>query len=206
MGWITTDEGNHVFIGPGGSAVGGKAGYQLAQGSAAAVRPQGRGRIKAPETALGGLKLSASHQTETMANEVADNNDMRDKGVQEVHQALASTGDDKVVLRDFNNGGKIVGAAAFDPGREVKGELHISHLGSTGDVKGTGAELMRHVVSRAVARNLSISFESTPSAEGFYERLGFTRSNKSGGGTVYEANLEQVKDIAGRLGSPGRTA
>lgn len=39
MGWITTEEGNHVFIGADGKGYGGSIGYQHAQGSAAAQQP-----------------------------------------------------------------------------------------------------------------------------------------------------------------------
>lgn len=41
MPWITTDEGNHLFIGDGGAVAGGKAAYRQASGSPAAERPSG---------------------------------------------------------------------------------------------------------------------------------------------------------------------
>lgn len=108
------------------------------------------------------------------------------------------------MLRDFNSPGyPVVGAISFSKD-STSGNFIIHHLGSTGDVKGVGSELLRYVVEKAVKSSSGLVFESTPNAEGFYERTGFHHYDPSQS-KLMSASPDRVKEILKSLGKPGRS-
>lgn len=164
------------------------------------------GKIGPPAKALGPVKIrpkdSAAEEAERFAERYAEHGkepgNFSDHGVQETFSAIASEGADRVILRDFSaDGYPVAGAISY---YIDDGELTIAHLGSTGDVKGTGTELVRYAVDRARKAGVGIKFESTPNAEGFYEHVGFARID----GKVFGASGDRLHAISKRIGRPGR--
>lgn len=126
-------------------------------------------------------------------------------GKSEIAQALSSEGSRRVVLYDkFDD---VVGAVSFG---KTEGDaahpnwLTIAHLGSTGEVSGTGTELVRHVVTAAAKSKTGVIFESTPNAMSFYKKLGFVGLDASQP-KIMGADPTRVLEIKRALGSPGRS-
>ncbi len=157
-----------------------------------------------PSKALGKIKYRATDSTEAEYYQffAAHGNPHEvSHGHSEIAEALASQGRSKVVLRDFTTPGyPIAGAVSFDA---TDKDVSIDHLGSTGVIKGVGAELVRYVVERAAAAKKGISFESTPNAEKFYAAMGFKHTDASQS-KLMGATAEEVAAMKKALGSSGR--
>ena len=166
-------------------------------------------KMKPPETKLGPIKINEKTNTEKMFNDFYNEGRRLGRldhhGFTEASTALGEQGTSKVILRDFSKPGyPIQGVISFDASQlKETGEMLITHLGSVGDVKGTGTELVRHAVERAKGKGVSLTFESTKNAEKFYERLGFVHID-SEQSKIMGAGPERLKAIARKLGSSGR--
>lgn len=174
----------------------------------------GGGKLNSPpDKKLGQIKYPAGprteNQMESLYNEfiLESGGDIEsDHGRSEIGQAIANQGANRVVLRDFSKPNKpIVGAVSFSKNDDLgkSNNFVIGHLGSTGEVKGTGKELVRYVLERAAKENIGVIFESTPNAEGFYRRLGFRHLDENQS-KLMGINAEEVKVMKKKLGSPGR--
>lgn len=87
----------------------------------------------------------------------------------------------------FNHSGQVIGAISYTI---ESNDIVVNGLGSL--VKGVGTKLMRHVSRRANKLGLEMELTSSPSARGFYERLGL----EPAGGSEYMASVRQVAKMS----------
>lgn len=99
-------------------------------------------------------------------------------------------GDDELEIF-YNDAGRLMSAVSFVEG-SLSNDLIVTQLGSRGE--GFGKRAMEAVFDAALQAGVGIRLLSTPSAVGFYERLGFTPTP---GASTYEISYEKLKELYG---------
>lgn len=120
-------------------------------------------------------------------------------GQQEIVTAL-STGQEnfvKVAMR----GDKVLGAIAWRKELNENRNLVIEHLGSTGELKGTGSSLVQAATNAASIQGAGMEFEATEEAVTFYDKLGFKRDEEVSlsVGAKFKTDAKTVDKILRRL-------
>jgi len=116
----------------------------------------------------------------------------------EMEAAILQQGTDyKVLLTKADRSIEGALAMTFD---EAGKTLVIEHLGTLGNVPGSGAELMRRALARARKKETGLAFQSSDEAVAFYKRLGFD----VGDNQIVELTLDQIDAALVRLGRPGQ--
>lgn len=83
---------------------------------------------------------------------------------------LVLTGQEKKLVAKASDG-KLLGAVAYSLHHGDK-MVKVAHLGSTGEVKGVGASLMKAIWKKAHGIGFGVRGQSTDDAMGFYKKLG----------------------------------
>ena len=121
----------------------------------------------------------------------------------EIESAILDQGQYKIFLNTLNKTGqpRIEGAMAMSLDN-IDEIAVIEHLGSLGNIKGTGTEFMRRALLQAKRKKYSLTWQSNPEAVDFYKKLGFKMTNKKA--RVFTVAKNEIDEAIARLGPAGK--